>query len=239
MSSTAAVIIFARAKTIFAPRRRGDRLPHLALGRLPRGSVLGFAAWARGVLLLGRHKGWLLRRLPAWLRRPGTAGALGLADPRLRALRRGAFEALGVRARMRLRHGRLLPLLWQAPALWRLSQVGSPPRARRCARADISLNGGDSALRSAGLGRSGARRGAPRGRRRRRPGVAARRLGRRRARSRDRRGARDLQAGARRRDARSFCGVDAGGRAQGHSARRPLRPPCASTRRSPSMPSRR
>ncbi|MGD1048168.1 MAG: hypothetical protein ABR899_05375, partial [Candidatus Krumholzibacteriaceae bacterium] len=81
LSCAAAVIICARASRIFAaPQGAGTGfLIWLSVACLA--AVLGFATWARGVYLLGRHKGWLLRRLPAWLRRPGAAGVLGLLVP--------------------------------------------------------------------------------------------------------------------------------------------------------------
>lgn len=44
-------------------------------------TVVAFAAWARGVALLGARRGWLLRRLPGWFREPGVAAILGLVLP--------------------------------------------------------------------------------------------------------------------------------------------------------------
>ena len=124
LSATAAVIVLARANKIFAAPHGAGIGFVIWLSVACLATALGFAAWARGVFLLGRHKGWLLRRLPAWLRRPGTAGVLGLLVPGF-----GLFVAEHSR-----RAACVLAcvcttivsalVLWQGPALWRLSQVG-------------------------------------------------------------------------------------------------------------------
>lgn len=123
LSCTAAVIVFALANKIFSASQGAGTafLIWLSVACLALGS--GFAAWARGVFLLGRHKGWLLRRLPTWLRRPGTAGVLGLLVPGLGVFvvehaRRAAFVLVCVCAMVVS-----ALLLWQAPDLWRLSQT--------------------------------------------------------------------------------------------------------------------
>ncbi len=124
LSATGAAVLFARANRIFAaPHGAGIGFAlWLCLACLAMG--LGFATWARGAFLLGRHKGHLLRRLPAPLRHPGTAGLLGLVIPGF-----GLFIAQHPRRAA----GALLAacatviaalVLWQAPALWRLSQSG-------------------------------------------------------------------------------------------------------------------
>ena len=123
LSCTAAAIVFARANKIFAapPGAGTGFIIWLSVACLALGS--GFAAWARGVFLLGRHKGWLLRRLPAWLRRPGAAGVLGLLVPGFGLFvaehsRRAAFVLVCVCAMVVS-----ILLLSQAPDLWRLSQT--------------------------------------------------------------------------------------------------------------------
>jgi hypothetical protein len=123
LSCTAAVIVFALANRIFAAPQGGGTgfIIWLSVACLALGA--GFAAWARGVFLLGRHKGWLLRRLPTWLRRPGTAGVLGLLVPGfglfvVEHARRAAFVLVCVCAMVVS-----ALLLWQAPDLWRLSQT--------------------------------------------------------------------------------------------------------------------
>ena len=117
------MIVFALANRIFAAPQGGGTgfIIWLSVACLALGA--GFAAWARGVFLLGRHKGWLLRRLPTWLRRPGTAGVLGLLVPGfglfvVEHARRAAFVLVCVCAMVVS-----ALLLWQAPDLWRLSQT--------------------------------------------------------------------------------------------------------------------
>ena len=124
LSSTMATIVFARASKIFAtPHGAGiGFLIWLSVACLA--AFIGFAAWARGVLLLGCHKGWLLRRLPQWTRHPGMAGVIGLLIPGSGLFvaehpRRAACALLMVCAMVVS-----ALILWQAPDLWRLSQVG-------------------------------------------------------------------------------------------------------------------
>ncbi|MFA4948342.1 MAG: hypothetical protein WC674_07540 [Candidatus Krumholzibacteriia bacterium] len=124
LTVTGAAILFARANKIFAA-------PHGAgigfifwLSVACIAAILGFATWARGVFLLGRHKGRLLKRLPAWVRHPGTAGALGILIPGFGLFvaqhpRRAACALLAACATVIA-----ALVLWQAPALWRLSQAG-------------------------------------------------------------------------------------------------------------------
>jgi len=124
LSATAAVIILAGANKIFAAPHGAGIGFVIWLSVTCLATALGFAAWARGVFLLGRHKGWLLRRLPAWLRRPGTAGVLGLLVPGFGLFvaerpRRAACVLLAACAAVVA-----TLVLWQAPDLWRLSQVG-------------------------------------------------------------------------------------------------------------------
>lgn len=124
LSATGAAVLFARAGTLFAA-------PHGAgIGFILRLSVaclamaLGFAAWARGAFLLGHHKGRLLKQLPAWLRHPWTAGALGFIIPGFglfvaRHPRRAACALLAACAT-----AIAALVLRQSPALWRLSRTG-------------------------------------------------------------------------------------------------------------------
>jgi hypothetical protein len=44
-------------------------------------TIAAFAAWSRGVALLGARRGWHMRRLPGWIRQPGAAAILGLVLP--------------------------------------------------------------------------------------------------------------------------------------------------------------
>jgi hypothetical protein len=124
LSFTGAAVLFARANKIFAsPHGAGiGFVVWLCIACLA--AALGFATWARGAFLLGRHKGWLLRRLPAWLRHPGTAGALGLVIPGFGLFiaqhpRRAACALLAACATVIA-----ALVLWQAPDLWRLSRAG-------------------------------------------------------------------------------------------------------------------
>jgi hypothetical protein len=124
LTVTGAAILFARANKLFAaPHGSGiSFIVWLSVACLA--VSLGFATWARGVFLLGRHKGWLLKRLPAWLRHPGTAGTLGFLIPGFGLFiaqhpRRAACALLAACATVVA-----ALVLWQAPALWRLSQTG-------------------------------------------------------------------------------------------------------------------
>ncbi len=124
LSATGAAVIFARASKLFAAPHGSGIAFIIWLSVACVAALAGFATWARGAFLLGRHKGHLLRRLPAPLRHPGAAGALGLVIPGF-----GLFIAQHPRRAA----GALLSacatviaaiVLWQAPALWRLSQAG-------------------------------------------------------------------------------------------------------------------
>jgi hypothetical protein len=124
LSVTGAAILVARANELFAaPHGSGiSFIVWLSVACLA--AAAGFATWARGAFLLGRHKGWLLKRLPAWLRHPGTAGALGLVIPGFGLFvaqhpRRAAAALLSACTAVVA-----ALVLWQAPALWRLSQTG-------------------------------------------------------------------------------------------------------------------
>jgi hypothetical protein len=124
LSATGAAVLFARANKIFAaPHGAGiGFIVWLSVACIA--TALGFATWARGAFLLGRHKGWLLKRLPAWLRHPGTAGAIGFLIPGFGLFvaahpRRAACALLAACATVVA-----ALVLWQAPDLWRLSQAG-------------------------------------------------------------------------------------------------------------------
>jgi hypothetical protein len=124
LSATVATIIFARANKIFAAPHGAGIGFVIWLSAACLAAVLGFAAWARGVLLLGRHKGWLLRQLPAWLRHPGTAGMLGLLIPGFGLYvaghpRRAACVLVCICAMVVS-----VLVISQAPDLWRLGQIG-------------------------------------------------------------------------------------------------------------------
>ena len=126
LSCTAAAIMVARADKIFSGPHGTGTIFLLWLFLACFASVAGFAAWARGVFLLGRHKGWLLRRLPAWVRHPGIAGIFGLVVPGF-----GLFIAEHPRRAscviMTACSTAISALvLAQAPALWRLSQAAGP-----------------------------------------------------------------------------------------------------------------
>jgi hypothetical protein len=126
LSCTAAAITLARADKIFSGPHGTGTIFLLWLLLACFASVAGFAAWARGVLLLGRHKGWLLRRLPAWVGHPGIAGIFGLVVPGF-----GLFitehpkrAACVIMTACSTAVSALV--LAQAPALWRLSQAAGP-----------------------------------------------------------------------------------------------------------------
>lgn len=124
LSATGAAVLFARANRLFAaPNGSGiDFIIWLSVACVA--ALAGFATWARGAFLLGRHKGHLLRKLPASLRHPGTAGVLGLVIPGFGLFvaqhpRRAAAALLSACAAVVA-----AIVLWHAPALWRLSQAG-------------------------------------------------------------------------------------------------------------------
>jgi hypothetical protein len=124
LSCTGAAIIFARANSIFAGPHGAGTGFIIWLSVACLAALLGFASWARGVVLLGRHKGWLLGRLPQWVGHPGIAGVFGLAVPgfglfALGHSRRAACVILTTCAAVVA-----ALLLSQASALWRLSRVG-------------------------------------------------------------------------------------------------------------------
>jgi hypothetical protein len=124
LSVTGAAVLFARANRLFAAPHGSGIGFIIWLSVACVAALAGFAAWARGAFLLGRHKGWLLKQLPAWLRHPGTAGVLGLLIPGFglfvaRHPRRAACALLAACAAVIA-----AIVLWYAPALWRLSQAG-------------------------------------------------------------------------------------------------------------------
>jgi hypothetical protein len=123
LSCTIAAVVVALAGKIFA-EPHADVTWYLAwLGATLVAVLFGFAAWARGVLLIGRHKGWLVRKLPGWLRQPAAALLLGLAVPGYGLFAIGHSRRAGCAL---LAAGATVVaalLLWQAPPLWRLSQA--------------------------------------------------------------------------------------------------------------------
>jgi hypothetical protein len=124
LSVTGAAVLFARASKLFAAPHGSGIGFIIWLSVACVAALAGFATWARGAFLLGRHKGWLLKRLPAWLRHPGTAGALGLLIPGFGLFvaqhpRRAACALLSACATVVA-----ALVLWHAPSLWRLSQAG-------------------------------------------------------------------------------------------------------------------
>ena len=126
LSCTAAAIIVARADKIFAGPHGTGTIFLLWLFLACLASAAGFAAWARGILLLGRHKGWLLRRLPASVKHPGIAGIFGIVVPGF-----GLFIAEHPRRAacvimMACSTAISTLVLAQAPALWRLSKAAGP-----------------------------------------------------------------------------------------------------------------
>ncbi len=85
-------------------------------------TAAAFASWARGVALLGARRGWLLRRLPAWVRERGAAAMLGLLIPGYGLYvaghsRRAVAALLGACAFVAS-----LIALHFAPGLWRWNQ---------------------------------------------------------------------------------------------------------------------
>ena len=124
LSSTLATIVLARASKIFAaPQGTGiGFIIWLSLASLAAG--LGFATWAHAAFLLGRHKGHLLKKLPDYLRNPGSVWILGLVMPGLglhacEHPRRAAAVMLTICAMVVS-----VIVLWQAPDLWQLSRTG-------------------------------------------------------------------------------------------------------------------
>lgn len=124
LSCAGAGIVIARSNRIFGAQH-GYGLGFLIWLSIACLSVLGgLAAWARGALFLGKQKGELLGRLPAALRHPGSAGALGFLVPGLglylsRHPRRAACALIAVAFA-----GVSALILWQASALWRLCRAG-------------------------------------------------------------------------------------------------------------------
>jgi hypothetical protein len=85
-------------------------------------TVMGFAAWARGVYLLGARRGWHMRRLPGWIRDPGAAAVFGLVVPGFGLHvaghhKRAAWALFGACAAVVS-----ALVLWLAPGLWRWNQ---------------------------------------------------------------------------------------------------------------------
>lgn len=124
ISAGLAGFIVARAGTLFAPPHGSGIGFVIWLSLACLAAALGFAAWARGAYLLGRHRGHLLRKLPAPLREPGAAGLLGLLIPGYGLFlaghpRRAALSLLAVCA-----VAVSVIVLWQAPDLWALSSAG-------------------------------------------------------------------------------------------------------------------
>jgi hypothetical protein len=123
LSCIGGLVILLRASRIFAGAH-GSGSGYLAwMSGACLAIIIGFCTWARAAFLLGRHKGWLLGQLPAWIRHPGTAGALGLMVPGFGLFiagrpRRAAFVILVICA---IAVSGLV--LWQAPDLWRLSHA--------------------------------------------------------------------------------------------------------------------
>lgn len=76
-------ISYWRLKIFYPPLEHGGIASVVLFWIVCLAALAGFAAWARGVILIGRHKGWLLKQLPAWLRQPLAAGALGFLVPGL------------------------------------------------------------------------------------------------------------------------------------------------------------
>ena len=86
-------------------------------------TLAGFAAWARGVFLLGRDRGWHMRRLPQPVRHPGTAGILGLIIPGYGLFIAGHPRRAVCALVMACAASVSALSLWHAPALWRWNQA--------------------------------------------------------------------------------------------------------------------
>ena len=124
LSSILATFLFARSGELFAAPRGTGIAFVIWLSVACLAALMGFATWARAVYLLGRHKGHLLRKLPASLRHPGSAGVLGLVIPGFGLYaseypKRAAFVIASICASVIS-----VLVLRQAPDLWRLSRAG-------------------------------------------------------------------------------------------------------------------
>jgi hypothetical protein len=125
LSCLAGAVILLRANRISTPPHGSCAGFLMWLSAACITLLMGSFTWARAVLLLGRDKGRLLRRLPGWIRHPGTAGILGLVIP--------GFGLFIAQHRRRAACAILIAcatavsalVLWQAPALWQLSQAES------------------------------------------------------------------------------------------------------------------
>jgi len=124
ISGIAAASIAARASRIFtAPSGTGiGYIIWLSIACIA--AFMGFAAWARGVALLGRHKGWLLGRLPAPVRHPSTAWIFGLAIPGFGLFVAGHAKRAACALCTTCALVVCALIFWRAPELWRLSQAG-------------------------------------------------------------------------------------------------------------------
>jgi hypothetical protein len=124
LSSIAAAVMVARASSIFAAPQGAGAGYVIWLSAACAVALMGFAAWVRGVALLGRHKGWLLKQLPEPVRHPGAVGIFGLIIPGfglfISGHARRAAAALSAVCAMAIS----ILVLWQAPKLWHLSQAG-------------------------------------------------------------------------------------------------------------------
>lgn len=115
--------IVLRAKAIFSPSG-GPGIGFVIWALIAFVMTLaGFAAWARGVHLLGTCRGWHMRRLPGWVREPGIAAILGLVVPGFGLYvaghhRRAVCALLGACAAVVS-----TLVLWLAPGLWRWNQT--------------------------------------------------------------------------------------------------------------------
>ncbi|MDD4858193.1 MAG: hypothetical protein PHD74_08845 [Candidatus Krumholzibacteria bacterium] len=124
LSCTGAAIVIARANSIFAGPHGAGAGYIIWLSVACLAALLGSAAWARGVILIGRHKGWLLRRLPAWLRHPGIAGAFGLVVPGFGLFAVGHARRAACAILTACAAAVAALVLWQSSPLWRLSRTG-------------------------------------------------------------------------------------------------------------------
>lgn len=68
---------------VVSPAWDGSRSALVLLIAACAALIAGFAAWARGVFLIGRQEGARVRRIPEWLKRPAGTGMLGLLVPGL------------------------------------------------------------------------------------------------------------------------------------------------------------
>lgn len=124
LSSITAAIMAARSSRIFAAPEGAGIGYIIWLSAACVVALMGFAAWARGVALLGRHKGWLLKQLPELIKHPGAVGIFGLIIPGfglfISGHARRAAAALCTVCAMAIS----ILVLWQAPKLWHLSKAG-------------------------------------------------------------------------------------------------------------------